>query len=70
MARPMTDTPDALAEREAIVAWLRDQARDCEREQDCFQVWRQEWLYLREQIETFETAADAIELGEHHKGKE
>ena len=56
----------AEQERAKVVAWLREQARQCEKEQDCFQTWRQEWLYLREQVETFETAADAIERGDHH----
>ena len=60
-------TDPAMRERERIVAWLREQARDCEREQAGFPEWKQEWLYLREQVETFEVAADAIQRGDHLK---
>jgi hypothetical protein len=50
----VTDTPDALAEREAIVAWMRKTWPAAS--------YGDDWLPV--------LIANRIERAEHHKGKE
>jgi hypothetical protein len=55
----MTDTPDALAEREAIVAWLRGP-----------ETMRYAYLGYKDEAYACLMAAYDIGRGEHLKGKE
>jgi len=65
----------ALDKREAetearIVAWLRAEGDKLEHDASQRQSWSAEWLSLRDQMESAQDFADAIERGEHKEPKQ
>lgn len=55
-------------ERARVVAWHRSCAVKLQIEMQGENEWAANWISLREQAETHEEAADAIERGEHLDG--
>lgn len=52
-------------ERAQIVAWLRKEAEELQSGQENCDPWTADWLAYREQIESAQEFADAIERGDH-----